>query len=217
MKHALAAILLAGALGLAGPARAQIYGQLNGAGAVPINGHLFGGYLTASQHVKGGLAQLRLSFHPGVDFGFQGGLTRLDPGPGASTRTTLRVGGDVRWQVAGAGSGSPDSRVDVAVGAALGIETADDLKVVSVGPTVVVSRLLGGSGGGGIVPYAGLAFAFSNRDAFGAKDTDVSLPLRLGLEARLSPAVRAVAELQLFVADRYNDDVGFAAGLNLPF
>jgi hypothetical protein len=107
--------------------------------------------------------------------------------------------------------------MDVAVGGALGVETADDLKVVSLGPSVVASRRLSIGNDGGIVPYAGLALLFTSRDAFDDEDSDVSLPLRLGMEARLAQEFRVVVELQLFITDRYNDDVGFAAGVNLPF
>jgi hypothetical protein len=212
VKNALAAALLVAALGAATPARAQVFGQFTTAATVPTNGHLFGAYLNASQNVIGGLAQLRLSFYPDVDFGFNGGLTRLDRG--GSNITTLRVGGDLRWQVAHTAQGSA---MDVAVGAALGVETADNLKVVSLGPSVAASRTLGVGDNGGIVPYAGLAMLFTSRDAFGAEDSYVSLPLRLGMEARLAQEFRVVVELQLFITDPYNDDVGFAAGVNLPF
>ncbi len=214
MKNALAAALLVAALGAVTPARAQVFGQFTGAATVPTNGHVFGAYLTASENVVGGLAQLRLSFYPNVDFGFHGGLTRLDPGGTSASLTTLRLGGDLRWLVAQVAQGS---RADIAVGAALGVETADDLKVVSLGPSVVASRTLNVGGNGGLVPYAGLALNFSSRDAFGIEDSDISLPLRFGIEARLAPELRIVAELQLFVADRYSDDVGFATGVNLPF
>jgi hypothetical protein len=213
VKNALAAALLVAALGAAAPARAQVFGQFTGAETVPANGHVFGAYLTASENVIGGLAQLRLSFYPNVDFGFHGGLTRLEPGGITSNLTTLRVGADLRWQLAHAAQGS---RMDMALGGALGIETADDLKVISVGPTLVVSRTFG-AGGGGVVPYGSVGLMFVSRDAFGFEDSDLSLPLRLGLEARLVPELRIVAELQLYVTDRYNDDVGFATGVNLPF
>jgi len=214
VKNALAAALLVAALGAATPARAQVFGQFTSAATVPTNGHLFGAYLTASQSVIGGLAQLRLSFYPNVDFGFHGGLTRLDRGALGSDLTTLRIGGDLRWQVVHAAQGA---RMDVAVGGALGVETADDFKVVSLGPSVVASRSLSVGDAAGIVPYAGLGLDFSSRDAFGIKDSDVSLPLRLGMEARLAPEFRVVVELQVFITDRYNDDVGFAGGVNLPF
>ncbi len=212
MKTVLPAALLVAALGTAVPARAQVFGQYAGATPVPPNGHLFGAYLNVSENVVGGLAELRLSFYPNVDFGFQGGLTRLDPGGTIDTRITLRLGVDLRWQVSQAGPAFP---ADVAVGGGLGVETADNFKVVSLGPSVVASRNLGD--GGGIVPYAGLAFLFRSRDAFGVEDSDLSLPLRLGLDARLTPAIRLVAELQLFIADSYSDHVGFAAGARLPF
>ena len=217
MKNALPAVLIAAALVSACPARAQVYGQFTGAPLVPLNGHLFGAYLTASKDVIGGLAQLRLSFHPRVDFGFQGGLTQLDPGGASASRTTLRVGGDVRWRVSEVSPTPATSRPDISLGANLAVETADQLKVISLGPSVVASRSFGGGGERAIVPYAGLALLFSSRDAFGVEDSDISLPLRLGLDARVTPALRIVAELQLFIADRYNDDVGFAGGVNLPF
>lgn len=214
MKNALAAALLVAALGAALPARAQVFGQFTGAASVPLNGHVFGAYLNASENVIGGLAQLRLSFYPNVDFGFHGGLTRLDPGGAAANLTTLRIGGDLRWQVAHAAQGSA---MDVAVGGALGVETADDFKVISLGPSVVTSRRLSVGDNGGIVPYAGLALIFSSRDAFAKEDSYISVPLRIGMEARLAPEFRIVAELHLFVSDPYTDDVGFAAGVNLPF
>lgn len=214
MKNTLAAALLVAALGAATPARAQVFGQFSGAETVPPNGHLFGAYLNASDNVIGGLAQLRLSFIPNLDFGFQGGLTRLTPGGATSDLTTLRLGGDVRWQVAHRSAGSS---MDVAVSGVLGVEVADDLKNISVGPTVVASRTLPIGAGGGLVPYAGGGLLFISRDAFGFQDSDISIPLRFGMEARFTQDFRIVAELQLFVADRYNDDVGFATGVNLPF
>jgi hypothetical protein len=214
VKSILAAMLTIAALVTADPARALAFVQYTGATVVPVNGHVFGAYLNVSDHVVGGLAQLRLSFYPNLDFGFHGGLSRLDPGGTVATRTTLRVGGDLRWQLTGLSATFP---ADMALGASLAVETADRFKVVTLGPSVVASRTLGGADGAGFVPYAGLALLFSSRDAFGIEDSDISLPLRLGLEARLAPEFRHIAELQLFIADRYNDDVGFVTGVNLPF
>ena len=214
MKSILAAILILAALVPAGPARAQAFGQYTGAAVVPVGGHVFGAYLNLSDHVIGGLAQLRLSFYPNLDFGFHGGLSRLDPVVSFGSRTTLRLGGDVRWQVAQLSEAFP---ADLALGASLAVETADQFKVVTLGPSAVASRTLGGTEGASFIPYGGLALNFTNRDAFGVEDTDLSVPLRLGVEARLSPAFRVVAELQLFIADHYNDDIGFVTGVNLPF
>lgn len=212
MKHACAAALILAAIVAASPARAQVFGQFMGAATVPVNGHQFGGYVTASESVVGGLAQLRLSFYPDVDFGFQGGLTRFDRGAAGSDLTTLRLGGDVRWQLRHYG---PTSPMDFTVDGALAVETGDQFKVVTVGPSAVASRPLGNNGP--ITPYAGLGLLFTSRDAFGIQDTDLSIPLRLGLEARLAPELKIMAEVQFFISDRYNDDVGFATGVNLPF
>lgn len=214
MKSILAAALVVAALVPAVPARAQVFGQYTGASVTPPNGHVFGAYLNVSEHVVGGLAQLRLSFYPNLDFGFHGGLARIDPGAGAGTRTTLRLGTDLRFQLAGLTGAFP---ADMAVGGSLAVETSDGFKVITLGPSMVASRTMGAEGGTRFVPYAGLALMFSSRDAFGVEDSDISVPLRLGLEARLSPEFRMIAELQLFIADRYNDDVGFVTGVNLPF
>lgn len=209
MRHACAAAIAIAALTIATPARAQVFGQFTGAATLPVNRHLFGGYLTASENVVGGLVQLRLSFYPDVDFGFQGGLTRFDRGAAGANLSTLRLGTDLRWQTLKQAAGA---NVDLALGGALGVETGDDFKVVTVGPTAVASRALGP-----LSPYAGLGILFASVDAFGIRDTDVSIPLRLGTEARLAPEFRITVELQLYVSDRYNDDVGFATGVNLPF
>jgi hypothetical protein len=213
VKHACAAALVIAAIAVAPMAHAQVYGQFTPAPTVPLNGHQFGGYVTASESVLGGLAQLRLSFYPDVDFGFQGGLTRFDRGAAGSDLTTLRLGTDVRWQIKHQGANSP---VDATLGGALAVETADNFKVVTLGPTFVVSRPVGGASAA-LTPYAGLGLLFVSHDAFGFRDNDVSVPLRLGLDARVAPDFRIIAELQLFLSDRYNDDVGFATGVNLPF
>ena len=214
MKSILAAALVVAALVPAVPARAQVFGQYTGASVTPANGHVFGAYLNVSEHVVGGLAQLRLSFYPNLDFGFHGGISRIDPGPGLGTRTTLRLGGDLRYQLAGL---APTFPADMAIGASIAVETSDNFKVISLGPSAVASRTMGAEGGTRFIPYGGLAILFSSRDAFGVQDSDISVPLRLGLEARLAPEFRLIAEMQLFITDRYNDDIGFVTGVNLPF
>src|SRR5258705_6644118 len=73
-KHVPAALFVAALFCGSGAAFAQVPGQFTGAEILPVNAHMYGGYLVASNNVVGGLAQLRLSFYPGVDFGFQGGL-----------------------------------------------------------------------------------------------------------------------------------------------
>src|SRR5206468_1647111 len=134
-----------------------------GATVTPVNGHVFGAYVNASDHTLGALAQLRLSFYPRLDFGFHGGLSRLDPGGTFSSRTTLRVGTDLRYQLTSLSGAFP---ADLAIGASLGVEAADQFKVITVGPSAVLSRAVRDSSSGSrFVPYVGAALNFSSRDA----------------------------------------------------
>lgn len=213
MKKLLPAAVLAAALAAApGIARAQAPGQFTGAEILPVNGHLFGGYLVASNNVVGGLAQLRLSFYPGVDFGFQGGLSRLNYAGG--DRTSLRLGTDIKVRVRAA---SADFPYDVALGGALGVETGDDINNLSVGPMGVISRSFGQTPTGGFITYGGAGLAFSSIDASGLKETNLTVPLRLGAIFKVAPGLQLVSEIQFLVADDFNDDVSFTVGVNLPF
>jgi hypothetical protein len=155
---------------------------------------------------------LRLSFYPNVDFGFQGGLSRLDLG--TTTKTSLRLGADVRFGVAKASAGFP---VDVAVGGGLGVETSDNYSVLKLGPSVVASRVFPFSGTSAVVPYAGMMLCFASVDVGANTETDFSLPLRLGAELRAIPGVHITAELQLRIGDDFDDHAAFSAGVNLPF
>jgi hypothetical protein len=201
---ALAALAIAGA-----PAHANMFGQFTPAEVLPVNEHLFGTYLTASDNVLALTGQLRLSFYPNVDFGFQGGLSRVN-----SDRTTVRLGGDIKFGVMHAGAATP---IDLAIGGGLGIETGDDYTVLSVGPTAVASRTFGSAGSTTVIPYAGMALAFSSINSGPLDQTDFSVPFRFGAELRAIPGVRLVGELQLRLSDAINDDVAFAVGANFPF
>lgn len=212
MRNAWCAALAAAVLlGATPAANAQVWGQYSGAETVPMNGHMFGAYLNSSENVVGLSAQLRLSFYPGVDFGFQGGLTRVDVGDG--DRTTLRLGTDLKVGVAHVSETLP---VDIAAGGALGVESGDDWQVLTVGPQLVASRLLGGADRGATV-FAGVGFMFSNLDVGDESSTDFSVPVRTGAEWRVAPDVRLTGELQLRLGDDFNDDLGFSVGVNLPF
>jgi hypothetical protein len=199
-------------LSFAPHAHAQSYGQYVGADPLPVNGRLFGVYLNASDGVVGILSQLRLSFYPGIDFGFQGGFARTDAG--TEDRTTLRLGGDLKGLVSRAGEQGP---FDVAVGGHLGVEVGDNFNVLRLGPNVVGSRLVPMGENGGVVPYGSLGIMFSRVSAGDADESDFSFPLRAGIEVRAMPEFRFLAELQVNIGDDFNDDVGLAAGVNLPF
>jgi hypothetical protein len=193
-------------------AHAQVFGQYTTAEILPVNGRLGGAYLNFSKNVVGALGQLRLSFYPNVDFGFQGGLARLDLG--ATTKTSLRLGADVRFGVAKATAGRP---LDVAVGAGLAVETSDRYSVFRIGPTVVASHTFPFSGRSSVAPYAGAMLCFANRDTDPANGTDFSVPVRLGAELRAIPGLRITTEFQLFVGDDFGDHTAFMAGVNFPF
>ena len=209
----LAAILaVAGALALPASASAQVFGQFTGAQTLPVNGHLAGGYLQSSSNVLGLLGQLRLSFYPGVDFGFQGGFARQSYRSG--DRTTLRLGTDLKYQIVQPAADYPYS---FSVGGGLGVETGDHWSVLSLGPTVVSSRTFAGNGDLTFTPFASLGLQFNNINVGSLNDSDVSIPLRFGSEMRLNSQLTLTGELDLRLSDSFNDDVGFSLGVNSPF
>jgi len=200
-------LLLVGARG----AGAQAFGQLTGAEVLPVSSHMFGGYLNASDHLLGLFAQLRMSFYPGIDFGFQGGVTRVEMGD--SDVSVIRVGGDLKVQVAKVGS----LPFDLSLGGALGIETGDDISVFGIGPTAVASRSFSMGANGALVPYAGIGLLVQQTELGSEDDSGVSVPLRLGSEFRFSPEFRMLLEFDFFLNDDFHDDVGLVTGVNLPF
>ncbi len=208
----LAALMLVAALAVPGAAGAQAFGQFTSAQTLAPNQHMGGAYLQSSSSVIGLLGQLRLSFYPGVDFGFQGGFARQDFGSG--NRTTLRLGTDLKYQVTQPTSGYPYA---IAVGGGLGVESGDHWNVLSVGPTLVSSRSFAGNGDLVFTPFVSVGLLFTNANIASLNETDLSIPVRLGSELRLSPQFSITGELQLRLSDDLNDDVGFSVGVNSPF
>lgn len=212
MKRSLLLALLLASLVSAPVAHAQVFGHFAPAEILPVNSRLGGIYVNASHDVVGALGQLRLSFYPNVDFGFQGGLSRLDLG--ATTKTTLRLGADVRFGVVKAGASAP---VDVAVGGGLGVETSDKYSVFRIGPSAVASHTFPFSSHSSVAPYVGAMLCFTNSNVGDSSKTDFSMPIRLGAELRAIPGVRLTAEIQLRAGGDPDNHTGFAAGVNLPF
>jgi hypothetical protein len=195
-----------------GVAGAQVSGQYSGAEVLSPNDHLFGAYLDVSDHVVGLIAQLRLSFYPGVDFGFQGGPARIDVG--GSTKGTVRLGSDLKISLRHAGADLP---VDVALGGCIGVETGDNFSLFSVGPTVVASRSFRPGQPGGATPYGSLSLLFTNIDVGSLSETDLALPLRLGVEFNVNPTLRLVGEMMYRAGDDFRDKTVFSVGVNAPF
>ncbi len=212
MKHRFAILAAAAVLALPAAAPAQTYGQFTGAQTLAPGGHMAGGYLFSSSNTLGVLGQLRLSFYPNVDFGFQGGFARQDYRGG--NRTTLRLGADLKYQVMQPTSAYPYA---LAVGGNLGVESGDHWNIVNVGPSVVGSRTFNGSGELTFTPFVGAGINFANINVGPINQSDVSLPLRVGSEMKLNQQLTLTAELQLRLSDDFNDDVGFAVGVNSPF
>jgi len=138
VKRSLAAAALALALVCAAsPALAQVYGILNDAKVVPLNGHLGGGYLQFDKSSATLMGQLRLSLYPNMDFGFVGGLSRLDIDN--DTKSSVRLATDFRGQISNQSANFP---VSITLGAAIALESADGFSLLSVGPTAAASRVL---------------------------------------------------------------------------
>jgi hypothetical protein len=207
-----AAATLAAVLAAASPARAQVFGQLVSAEIMPTGAHQAGFYLNASDRVLGGLAQLRLSFYPSVDFGFQGGLARVTWE--GTDRTTLRLGADIRAGLAHSGEGFP---LDISAGGALGVETSDNYHVLTLMPTAVASRSFMVGTSGSISPYLGLGISFQSVDATSTNQSYLSLPTRVGADFQVMPGMRLTGEMQFPVGGGFNQSFGVATGVNLAF
>jgi len=194
----------------AGPASAQVQGTLTTGRVLRPNEHLGGSYLSFDKSSATALGQLRMSFYPNIDFGFQGGLARIDVDN--NTRTSVKMGGDFRGQIATQSGGSI---MDIALGAALGIESADELNQLSVGPQVTVSRTLDMASRW--VAYGGAALLFSRIEVGLETNTDTSCPLRMGMEYSPNPYLRLLSEVQLAVSDEVRDDFAVTFGVLFPF
>jgi hypothetical protein len=212
VKKLLLLALFVASLAPAPAARAQVFGQYTPAEILPVNARLGGAYVNFSKDVIGAQGQLRLSFYPNVDFGFQGGLARLDLG--TTSKTSLRLGADVRFGVAKATTGRP---VDIAAGAGLGVETSDQYSVFRIGPSAVASHAFSFSSSSSVAPFVGAMLCFTSWDVNDATGTDFSVPVRLGAELRAIPGMRITAEFQLRLGDIFDDRTAFSAGMNVPF
>lgn len=204
--------LLAGLLVAATPAQAQFPATYTGAAVLPVNGHVFGAYVPITSNSIGAIAQLRLSFLPAVDFGFQGGISRLDRSAGS--RTLVRLGTDVKFQVLPPDDANP---VAISIGAGLGVFAGDDYNLLALGPNFVVSRSWRRGEPGEFTPYAGVGLAFSTINAGSFDDNDFAMPVRAGAELGITAAARLVFEISHRLGSDFGDDTEFTLGANLPF
>lgn len=204
--------LATGLLVLAGNAHAQLPAPYTGAVVLPVDGHVFGAYVPLTSNSIGALAQLRLSFLPGVDFGFQGGLSRLDRSAGS--KTLVRMGTDVKFEMVAPSETRP---IAMALGAGIGVFAGDNYNVLSLGPNFVVSRSWKSGQAGELSPYAGLGLAFTTINASNVDNNDFSMPIRVGTELGITSVARLVFEIATRIGSDFGDDTEFTLGANLPF
>jgi opacity protein-like surface antigen len=211
VKRSLAAAALALALACAAsPALAQVYGIMNDAKVVPVNGHLGGGYLQFDKSSATLMGQLRLSLYPNMDFGFVGGLSRIDIEN--DNQTSVRLATDFRGQIT---NQSADFPVSITLGAAIALESADGFSLLSVGPTAAASRVLDQANQW--TATFGASLLLSRSEINGDRNTDTSLPLRLGLQYAPNPDIRIMSEAQVGVSDEIRDDFSLMLGVLFPF
>jgi opacity protein-like surface antigen len=210
VKRLLATALAVALACAATPALAQVYGVLNDAKVLPVNGHLGGGYLQFDKSSATLMGQLRLSLYPNFDFGFVGGLSRLDIEN--DTKSSVRLATDFRGQVATQSANFPMS---ITLGGALALESADGFSLLSVGPTAGASRVLDQANQW--TATFGASLLLSRSEISGDRNTDTSLPLRLGLQYAPNSSLRILSEAQLAVSDEIRDDFSFTLGVLFPF
>lgn len=210
MKRLLAPTLALALVCVASPALAQIYGLLNDAKVVPVNGHLGGGYLQFDKSSATLMGQLRLSLYPNMDFGFVGGLSRLDIEN--DTKTSVRLATDFRGQIANQDASFPMS---ITLGAAIALESADGFSLLSVGPTAAASRVLDQANQW--TATFGASVLLSRSEIGAVRNTDTSMPLRFGLQYAPNSDLRILSEAQLAVSDEIRDDFSFTLGVLFPF
>jgi hypothetical protein len=208
LLHTAGALLL-----LAAPtvAHAGAFTQHGGAVPLAMNTHAVGAYVFSSDDQLGLQGDLRMSIYPGVDFGFQGGLSRLSTDSG--DRGLLRFGTDVQAEIR-AGEGMP---LALGVGGAFGVEVGDDYVVLSVGPEFRISRSFALGQSAQVTPYGGMVIAFNRTDVNGQDQVDPAFPIRVGADFQTGGGIGFLMEFQLTKPHEFADDFLFSAGARMPF
>lgn len=211
-RRALSAWMAGALLLCACPAFAQSLGQYGGASPLPMNSKTVGTYVDLNSNEVGFVTTLRMSFYPDIDFGFQGGLKRLDYSD--ADGNALRLGTDFKIATARTRNGSA---FDLALGGGLGVNTGDNYSVLTMGPNVIVSRGYPAGRSGAIEPYASLGLVYASVNTDAKDDTGLQFPLRLGAEYRIAPDLRFVMEFQHYGGVHHGDRGSFAIGTTFAF
>lgn len=190
-------------------AHAEVFGQWTSARTLPMNAHSFGAQLEMSRHSVGLLSNLRLSLYPDVDFGFQGGFSRVQLE--GNDVATVRLAADFRVQAMRAGDTAP---LDLSLGAFIGLESGDRLGRLVVGPSLVASRGVTMSGKERLVPYLGLQARFTQFEYRGVQRDDFSVPIRLGCVFPVVQGFRISGEAQFRISEDIDDHEAFGIGVD---
>jgi len=190
-------------------ARAQVFGQWTTARILPVNGHSFGAQLELSDHVAALMGNLRLSFYPNVDFGFQGGVTRTQVE--GSNIGTVRLAADLKAGALRTTGGAP---LDLSFGAFVGLEAGDRLGRLVIGPSLVASRGVTMNGVERFIPYAGVQARYAQFSFHESQRNDFSLPLRLGCQFPVVQGFRAIGEVQFRAGDEIDDHFAYGFGVD---
>lgn len=191
-------------------AHAQVFGQWTSARVLDVNAHRFGGQVEFSKHAVGLLGDLRLSLYPDVDFGFQGGFTRLQLEGG--NLATARLAADFRFQAMRASDTAP---LDLAFGAFIGLESGDRIGRLVVGPSAVASRGITIRGAERAIPYLGVQARYTQFEFHGIQRDDFSMPLRVGCQFPVMQGLRVSGEAQIRLGDDIDDHDALGIGVEI--
>jgi hypothetical protein len=194
-------------------ARAQVFGQFTGGSMLPMGKNAIGGYVELSSNLIGVTGQIRSSFQQKTDFGFQGGVGIYQMNGGDVT--AVRLGADFRMLAR-----PRDERVkfDLVFGAAIGVETGDNLNVLRLGPSLVAAMPAGGTPDNPrFRPYAGLEMLFNREQVGDENRSGLTVPVHLGSEWQVAPGVRLDAELQWRIGNQFGDQTAISTGITSTF
>lgn len=196
-------------LGLsAGPAAAQVFGQLHPAHPIRNNDNLWGAYLLLGDRVDdvGLLGQVRFSSSQSFDWGLQFGFAD-GPGDGA-----VLLGGDIRPSLKRADSEFP---LDLAFDGAVGLTIGDNFTLLELQPAFLYGHRFPLDSGGAISPYGSVGIDFQNITFDTANgddsDTETDVIARFGMEWEASRSFGVIGEFGV------GNGSTFVTGINVLF
>lgn len=196
----------------AGPASAQVFGQLHPAHPIRDSSNLWGGYLILGDRVDdvGLLGQVRFSTSAKFDWGLQFGFAD-GPGDGA-----VLLGGDIRTSLKRADNEFP---LDLAFDGAIGLTIGDNFTLLELQPALLYGHRFPLDAGGAISPYGSIGINFQNVDYdgdgpgnSGGSDTETDVTARFGMEWEATRSFSVIGEFGL----GGNRDA-FVTGINVLF